>query len=117
MFKLPRYTPTLVDELPRVLPADLEPGDLIAHRGYERTDEAGGRPFVRTEPSSMDGMVRIVTTCPYPPFEGTESGVAVGVKAPVAVLPPYWPLGEDRKPLTPADVRAAWAHVGARAVQ
>lgn len=117
MFKLPRTVPTLVDELPRVLPEDLEAGDLVAHRGFAGTYEAGGSPFVRTEPSRIDGMVRIVTTCPYPPFEGTESGVAAGVKAPIALLPPYWPLGEDRKSLTPADVRAAWAHVGARAVQ
>ena len=107
---------TLVDDLPHVLAKDLQPGDLIAHRGRSGVDEAGGRPVIRVEPGTDEGRVRIIQPFLNPRYAGEESPLGAGAEQPVAVLPPYWPIGETRA-LTEADVRAARTHVGARAIE
>lgn len=116
MYRHPRTHPTLVDALPRVLPGDLIPGDLLAHRGRPGFDEAGGRLVNRVEPGREDGWIRIVQPYLDPRWAGEESAVAARADQGVYVLPPYWPHGETR-PLTHADVLAAQAHVGNRAVK
>lgn len=107
---------TLVDALPHVRARDLKPGDLIAHRGRPGFDEAGGRPVTRIEVNEDEGYVRIMQPYVNPRYEGEEAPTRAGTQQLIAVLPPYWPLVETR-PLTLADVTAAHAHVGARAIE
>jgi hypothetical protein len=116
MFNRPNHWRTLVDDLPHVLATDLQPGDLIAHRGRAGVDEAGGRPVIRTEINHEEGFVRIMQPFLSPRYEGEESPIRAGTQQLIALLPPYWPVGETR-PLTHADVAAAHAHVGARAIE
>lgn len=107
---------TLVDALPHVPAQDLQPGDLIAHRGRPGVDEAGGRPVIRVEPAEAEGRVRILQPFLNPRYAGEESPLNAGAEQPIAVLPPYWPVGETRE-LTEADITAARRHVGARAIE
>ncbi|MEU0074070.1 hypothetical protein ABZ027_31715 [Streptomyces sp. NPDC006332] len=116
MFTPHRIGPTLVDALPHVLAKNLQPGDLVAHRGRPGFDEAGGRPVIRIDPSEEEGRVRIIQPFLNPRYEGEESPLGAGADQPIAVLPPYWPMGETRE-LTLADVTAARDHIGTRAIE
>ncbi len=66
MFTPRRIGPTLVDALPHVRAKNLQPGDLIAHRGRPGFDEAGGRPVIRIDPSKTEGRVRRCLSCSGP---------------------------------------------------
>lgn len=108
---------TLVDALPHVKAKDLQDGDLLMHRGRAGFDEGGARPVLRVEAVEDDPeWVRIFSPMPVSRlFPDGESASRAQSEQLIALAPPTWPHGETR-PISEADVRAAFRHVGDRAV-
>lgn len=116
MFRHPTSGRTLFDALPHVRAEELQPGDMLIHRGRAGFDEGGARPILRVERiQDNPDRVRIVQATTNPLFPDGENAVTAGARDLIALAPPYWTPGT--RPITEADVQAARDHIGARAVR